>query len=104
MEIREHIDFPKTHADWEALPIEFHSYLDQLDSRREQKEKSIPQDPLYPSYKYSFSLDEDIAIQTILIYWNNDKPLPDNDFILDEIDDHMAEADYDTYVSSLYSY
>lgn len=104
MKTREHIDFPKTHADWETLPIEFHSYLDRLETLREKKEKAISQDTLYPSYNYSFSLDEDIAIQTILIYWNNGQPLPDDDLIIEEINDYMAEADYDTYISSFYSF
>lgn len=102
---REYIHTPKTQNEWNNLPQGFSDYLDSLDEARVNLSNSQVVDPLYPSYDYEWCLDEEIPFTTILSYWNDlDKELPSHQKILDEINEGMAEAAYDSYVSSFYSY
>ncbi len=103
--MRQIINYPETPDSWDKLPTEFKQYLDNLQKVKEQLAKQNYQDPIYPSCDYLWELDEDISIQTILIYWNDvEKELPDYNTILKEINDCYAENAYDEYVSSFYSY
>lgn len=103
--MRQVINYPEKQEDWDNLPEEFKNYLDHLDKiRLEQAVKHSNKDPMYPNYDYCWELDEDLAIQTILHYWNNlDKKLPEPIKILDEINDCFSEHSYDDYASSFYS-
>ncbi len=98
------LNYPENQDSWNSLPQEFLDYLNVLDEVKLVKFKEQVVDPLYPSYDYEWELDDDIALRTILEYWNDDKELPDPIVILDEINEGMAEAAYDAYVSSFYSY
>lgn len=99
------INYPENQAGWDNLPEEFKNYLDQLNKiRLNQAIDHSYQDPVYPNYDYCWELDEDLAIQTILHYWNDvENQLPEPIKILDEINDCIAEASYDDYASSFYS-
>jgi len=104
---RQIINYPETQEEWDNLPQDFLDYLDVLDEVKSVKAENTnnPVDPLYPTYDYEWELDSKIALETILYYWNQvDKELPSNDEILDGINEGYAEAAYDDYVSSFYSY
>lgn len=103
--IRTPVQVPVTQEDWFNLPADFEAFMNQVDSVRQQMDSAIPYDPLYPSYEYSWCIDESIAIETLIHYWNDvEKPLPDAAKIVEEITAAMGEADYDAYVASAYSY
>jgi hypothetical protein len=104
---RQIINYPETQDSWENLPQDFLDYLDVLDNARVVKANiaNTPGDPLYPTYDYEWELDNKLALETILYYWNRvDKELPSNDEVLDYINEGYGEAAYDDYVSSAYSY
>lgn len=102
---RQPVQVPVTQEDWFNLPADFEVFMNQVDNVREQMDSSVPYDPLYPSYEYSWCMDETIAVETLVYYWNEvDQPLPDATKIVEEITSAMGEADYDAYVASAYSY
>lgn len=101
---RQNINYPETQLDWDNLPQQFKDYLDSLDEAKNELVSNQKVDPLYPSYDYEWELDEEIPFRTILEYWNSNDELPEHQVIFDEINDCMAEAAYDYYVSSFYSY
>ena len=101
---RQNINYPETQEDWDNLPQQFKDYLDTLDEAKNKLVYNQKVDPLYPSYDYEWELDDEIPFRTILEYWNSSDELPDHKVIFDEINDYMAEAAYDYYVSSFYSY
>jgi hypothetical protein len=107
MMTRQTIDYPETQESWDNLPQDFLDYLDVLDNAKIVKANiaNTPVDPLYPTYDYEWELDERLALETILYYWNQvDKELPDSNALLDDINEGYGEAAYDDYVSSAYSY
>jgi hypothetical protein len=89
---RQIINYPETQVEWDNLPQDFLDYLDVLD---EVKSK----------YDYFWELDSHLAFETIIYYWNKiNDPLPTNDELLSGINEGYAEAAYEDYVSSFYSY
>jgi len=101
---RQHIQEPKTQADWDNLPQEFTDFLDVISEARDTAESKQVVDPLYPNCDYDWEIDSDIPFQTALHYWNSTKELPNPDVIVEEITEALGEQSYDDWVSSAYSY
>lgn len=101
---RPKLNYPENQDSWNHLPQEFLDYLNVLDEIRKEHLAKEVIDPLYSHYDYEWEMDDEIPLRTVLEYWNDDKDLPEPDFILDEINDCMAETSYDDWVSSFYSY
>lgn len=101
---RPKLNYPETPDSWKQLPQEFLDYLNVLDEVRKEHLAKELNDPLYSHCDYEWEMDDEIPLRTVLEYWNNDKELPSPDFILDEINDCMAETSYEDWVSSFYSY
>lgn len=101
---RQHIEEPKTQADWDNLPQEFTQFLDLIAEARDTAESKQIVDPLYPNCDYDWETDDDIPFQTALHYWNSPKKLPNTDVIAEEITEALSEQAYDDWVSSAYSY
>jgi hypothetical protein len=104
MSTRPFIQEPVTADNWKDLPKEFNDFLDGIDEARKIAESKEVIDPLYPSYDYDWQVDSDIPLQTAIYYWNSDMELPSAEVIVEEINDALAEAAYDDWVSSAYSY
>lgn len=101
---RQKVNYPETPDSWNELPQEFLDYLNDLDEARQIKLGQQVIDPLYPTYDYDWELDEEIPLRTVIEYWNSDKELPEHSVVIDEANDCLAEAAYDYYVESWYSY
>ena len=104
MSTRKVIQEPTTLSDWENLPKEFLKFVDEVDCARNELSLNQKVDPLYPNYDYEWQIDSDLSIQMMIEYWNSNKELPKAEKIVEEINEAMAEAAYDDYVSSFYSY
>lgn len=104
MSTRKVIQEPTTLSDWENLPKEFLKFVDEVDCVRNEMASKQDVDPLYPNYDYEWQVDSDLPIQMMVEYWNSNKELPKAEKMVEEINEAMAEAAYDDYVSSFYSY
>ena len=104
MTARQSIEIPITQENWNNLPQEFNEFLDTLDEVRQVFASKQTVDPLYPSYDYEWEMDSTIALDTAAYYWNSDEELPSPEIIINEINEAFAEAAYDDWVSSAYSF
>lgn len=103
--LRQPVQLPITQEEWFSLPDDFVAFMNEVDKTREQMDKEIPFDPLYPSYEYVWDTDDSIAIETLIYYWNKvDQPLPDARKIVEEISEGICEAGYEQYVAESYGF
>jgi hypothetical protein len=103
--MRQVLTEPQSQEEWDNLPVVFHQYLDEIDEARQDAESKEVNDPLYPSYTYSWDVDSNIPLDVIMYHWNQvDSPLPEPKVIVEEISDALGEAAYDDWVASAYSY
>jgi len=84
---RPHLADPTTIEEWEALPIEFTEYLDQIEAARADLAKKEP----IESYDYTWEVDDEIPFKTILQYWNDTGELTDPIEVVEGIQEGLCE-------------
>ena len=97
------IEFPRIQQEWNDLPEAFTQSMEKVDLIRQSKANLQIIDPLYPSYDYDWDIDSTIPLETLIYYWNQtDKPLPDPEEVVEEINQGLGEAAFEAHEVSRY--
>jgi hypothetical protein len=95
--------FPQNNQEWDNLPAAFTEFMNKVDLIRQSKANLQIIDPLYPSYDYDWDIDSTIPLETLIYYWNQtDKPLPDPEEVVEEINEGLGEAAFEAHEVSRY--
>lgn len=95
--------FPRIQQEWNDLPAAFTEFMNKIDLIRQSKANLQIIDPLYPSYDYDWDIDSTIPLETLIYYWNQtDKPLPDPEEVVEEINEGLGEAAFEAHEVSRY--
>jgi hypothetical protein len=99
---RPYVTFPISNKEWDNLPNEFKLFIDQVDEVRNQMEEREMK-YTYPSYDYSWNVDSDIPLQTLIHLWNSDESISDIKELVKDISTGLAEEAFMDYYASSYS-
>lgn len=93
------VEFPNSNDEWDNLPNDFKSFIDQVDVVREKMNQNEMK-YTYPSYEYSWNVDSDIPLKTLIYLWNSNESISDLQELVKDITNGIAEDAFTYYYSS----